>query len=281
MDGRSLLGFFYYAPVVFSEHNTIGKQQELLLSLGSLILSDVQKIRSDIGIVIFGPDHKSRTLHLKKYRSEIQQLVDEVVDVLNDIMVPKLILNKHCRICRYEKRCLDQAKLEDNLSLIGMGKKDIRKFNRKGIFTVSQLSYTFRPRRRNKRLKTHLLLHYHALQALAIRERKVYIFQKPDMPHAKTQVFVDMEGDAGGSSIYLIGVLLVENGKQTPFVFWADTHAAENEIFAKFCELLSGLDDVHLFHYGSYESRVFKRMLPLVSADRRALGYIHTKRGLQ
>jgi hypothetical protein len=77
-----------------------------------------------------------------------------------------------------------------------------------------------------------------------------------------------MEGNVGGSSIYLIGVLVVENGKQTPFFFWADNQAAEKEIFTRFCEFLSGLDDVHLFHYGRYESRVFKRMLPLVSMDR-------------
>jgi predicted RecB family nuclease len=124
VDGKSLLGSFYYVPVVFSEHNTIGKQQELLLSLGSLILSDVQKISSDIGIVIFGPEYNSRTLHLKKHHRQIQQLVDEIVDVRNNSTVPKLILNKNCRVCQYEKRCLDQAKSEGNLSLIGTGEND-------------------------------------------------------------------------------------------------------------------------------------------------------------
>ena len=85
------------------------------------------------------------------------------------------------------------------------------------------------------------------------------------MPSSKTHVFVDIEGDEGGTSIYLIGVLVIENGKQTPLSFWADTYNAEKEIFTKFCDFISGLDDVHLFYYGSYESRVFKRLLPIVS----------------
>ena len=267
VDRKSPIGSFSYVPVVFNEKDIVGNHIERLLALESLLLSYVQKTYSNVGIVVYGPEHKSRTLHLEKHRRESVQILDGILDISNGIMVPKLALNKHCRVCVYEKRCLDQARKEDNLSLIGMGEKDIGKFNRKGIFTVGQLSYTFRPRRRNKRLKIHTPLHYHALQALALRERKVYVFQKPDMPHAKTQVFVDIEGDEGGTSIYLIGALVVKNENQTPFVFWADTSTTEKEIFTKFYELLSGLDDVHIFYYGSYESRVFKRLLPLASTD--------------
>ena len=142
----------------------------MLLTLESLLLSNVQKTQPGIGIVYCGPDHISKTLDLKKYQSQISRIVDEVHDVLNGIMVPRLILNKHCHACLYEKRCLDQAKRDDNLSLIGLREKEIRKFNKKGIFTINQLSYTFRPRRRNKRLKTYTPLHYYALKALAIRE---------------------------------------------------------------------------------------------------------------
>jgi hypothetical protein len=49
------------------------------------------------------------------------------------------------------------------------------RYRSKGIFTVTQLSYTFRPRRTPKRAKSPGRLRYPALQALAIRENTVYI----------------------------------------------------------------------------------------------------------
>ena len=65
---------------------------------------------------------------------------------------PQLILNNHCSICEFHQRCHDQAVREDNLSLLrGLGEKEIRKLSRKGIFTITQLSCTFRLRKRGKR----------------------------------------------------------------------------------------------------------------------------------
>src|SRR5438270_696185 len=62
--------------------------------------------------------------------------------------------NDHCQACEYRQRCRDRAVQEDNLSLLrGMGEKEVREHHRKGIFTVTQLSCTFRPRRRSRRAR--------------------------------------------------------------------------------------------------------------------------------
>lgn len=266
--GKSSLGLFYYIPVLFSEDNSIHKQQKHLLSLGCFMLERIQGVYPSTCIVVCGKECKFRTVHLEKYRTTIQQELDELIAIANNGTAPKLILNKHCRMCQYERRCLEQARNEDNLSLLAkINENYITRFNRKGIFTIHQLSYTFRPRKRNKRVKTQQSPYYFSLQALAIREQKVYVLKKPTLPTARTQVFIDMEGNSNGSFIYLIGLLVVENGKQTTFSFWADTPSTENEIFTTFLTLLSALNDAHLFYYGSYESRVFKRILPLVSMD--------------
>jgi len=43
---------------------------------------------------------------------------------------------------------------KDDLSLLGgMSENERKKLRSKGIFTVTQLSYTFRPRRRPKRMR--------------------------------------------------------------------------------------------------------------------------------
>ena len=53
-----------------------------------------------------------------------------------------------------------------------MTEKERKKCNSKGIFTVTQLSYTFRPRRRPRRLAAKREKYHHSLKALAIRSIK-------------------------------------------------------------------------------------------------------------
>ena len=71
---------------------------------------------------------------------------------------------------------------KDDLSLLAnLPDKERSRLNCKGIFTVSQLSYTFRPRRRIKRLAAKPEKYHHSLKALAIRERKIHIVGDPQL----------------------------------------------------------------------------------------------------
>src|SRR5262249_44132252 len=55
-----------------------------------------------------------------------------------------------------------------------------------GIFTVRQLSYTFRVRRSSKRAKKRAFPHSLPLQALAIRENKVHVYGNYAVPSSST-----------------------------------------------------------------------------------------------
>ena len=63
-----------------------------------------------------------------------------------------------------------------------------------GIFTVTQLSCTFRPRRRPKWQRDKREKYHHALKALAIREQKIHIVGSPELKLAGTPVYLDVEG---------------------------------------------------------------------------------------
>ena len=56
-----------------------------------------------------------------------------------------------------------------------MTEKERQKFRSKGIFTVTQLSYLFRLRRRPKRLRDKSEEYHHSLKTLAIREKKIHM----------------------------------------------------------------------------------------------------------
>jgi len=102
--------------------------------------------------------------------------------------------------------------------------------------------------------------HSFALQALAIHEQKVYILAPPARPSTETRIFVDMEGSPDGPYVYLIGLLVQQGDKEQSYSFWADCREEETKVFELFVEILSQLPNGHVFYYGPYEARVFKRI---------------------
>jgi len=122
---------------------------------------------------------------------------------------------------------------EDNISqLRGISDTEIMRLRSKGIFTVNQLSYTFRSRRIAKRAKTSSTPHHFALQALAIRENKVFVHGNPTLCCPGTRAYLDIEGTPDTRSYYLIGLMTVaENGAETYHAFWADDEISEVNIF--------------------------------------------------
>jgi predicted RecB family nuclease len=132
---------------------------------------------------------------------------------------PVLTLND-CPQCEFRSRCHAEAKAKDDLSLLRvMTEAEMRKHRGKGIFTVTPLSYTFRPRRKGKRVRGEGQPHHGSLQALAIRDSKTYILVKPDMPNRPVRMYLDLEGDANGNDVYLAGALVAPCANASYFCY--------------------------------------------------------------
>jgi predicted RecB family nuclease len=247
----------------------VGRQEKLLLAVLGLALGQVQGLRPAVGLVARGPEARLGKVRLdaKLYR-QAEQVLDELKRLQAGGEPPRLTLNKHCQVCEFRRRCRRQAEEADDISLLsGVGEKGLKRYHHKGIFTLSQLSCTFRHRKsgkRGKRVKRTGHPHYAALQALAIREKKVHVYGTPELPRKPLEVFLDAEGNEGGTFAYLLGVLVVEGDAQKMHSFWADSPAEEVRAFDAFLDLLDGREDFALFHYGGYERKLLKRMRKLV-----------------
>jgi predicted RecB family nuclease len=147
---------------------------------------------------------------------------------------PSLILNRNCPTCQFHDLCREKAVQEDNLSLLDCisTQKAINGYEKKkGLFTVKQLSYTFKPRKRRKRTKNPPpAVHKPELQALAIREKKIYLQELPELTRQPIELFFDIEGIPDQQFYYLIGLLVCENDTTTYHSFWADTSDDEAQI---------------------------------------------------
>src|SRR5262249_13568761 len=129
-----------------------------------------------------------------------------------------------------------------------------------GIFTVRQLSYTFRVRRRNKRAKKQEFPRSFALQALAIRENKIHVHGSYAVPSSPMSVYLDIEGLPNRSSYYLIGLVVVADGVESRHSFWANGEDDEVDIFLGLLEKLGQYPEYRLFHFGDYETRALRRV---------------------
>jgi predicted RecB family nuclease len=261
VPGVSKLGQFLYIPMLFYEGSHIRKEQRLLLDLHALFLQQYQGLAPSRGIIWHGRACQATTVRLNPDPRKAKQILIDLKKMCTAESPPKLILNDHCQICEFRERCHDQAIQEDNLSLLrGMSEKEIKGYNRKGILTVTQLAHTFRPRRKGKRANQETKHRYHALQALALRDKRIYVLGTPDLPNNPVRIYLDVESNPDAGFVYLIGLIVIENGSETHYSFWADHKDQEADIFEQFVTEVTRHEGFSVYCYGSYERAFITRM---------------------
>ena len=260
VDGPSDLGRFHYLPVLFYEGHKIRRPQRVLLEVLALLLARVQGKQPSAGIIYHGSECTATTIRFSSGLKNAEELLEQLME-LQSGGTPKLLLNDHCQVCEFHRQCHIQAIEEDNLSLLrGLGEKEVKTLARKGLFTLTQLAHTFRPRRKGKRADNRSNHRYHALQALAIRDKRIYVLGAPKVPASAVRIYADFEGNPDEGVVYLIGLIVCDNFEEKRYSFWADNKDEELGIFEQFLGVICQYDKPLVFCYGSYERAFIKRM---------------------
>ena len=250
-----------FVPIRFVFRNKLTKDDRLLLAFDALVLSQVLGREVSLGKIIHGDDHATLKVKTSALAGEVRKRLEKIAALLSSPAPPDLVLNRHCAECEFQARCRKIAVEKDDLSLLaGMSAKERQKLRSKGIFTVTQLSYTFRPRRRPKRLRDKREKYHHSLKALAIREKKIHIVGSPELKIEGTPVYLDVEGLPDRDFYYLIGVRIGNGESAVQHSLWADTIEDEGKIWREFLDILETVERPVLVHYGSYETMFFARM---------------------
>ena len=258
VDGRSPLGGFHYQPVLFHAAEKATTNLRLLLALHGVILSGIQGQEPATGVLFHGCGCQERKAKLTSVAAQARRLLQEMREARTGPR-PRLVLNSHCPICEFRQRCQAEATAKDDLSLLrGMSVKEIQKYAKRGVFTVTQLSFAFRARR-GRPPGQQQRVHQHALQALAIREKKVHVLGTTELPTSPTRIYFDIEGDPDRAFDYLLGLVVVADGVEQRHSLWADSPADEPRIFRQFLDLMRRHRDAWLYTYGSYEADFLRR----------------------
>ena len=250
-----------FMPIRFIYRNKLTKDDKLLLAFDAFVFSEMLGRAVSLGKIIHGDDHAALKVKTSALAGEVRKRLGKITALLASPAPPDLVLNRHCSECEFQARCRKIAVEKDDLSLLsGMSAKERQKLRSKGIFTVTQLSYTFRPRRRPKRQRDKREKYHHALKALAIREKKIHIVGSPELKIEGTPVYLDVEGLPDRDFYYLIGLRIGHGDSAVQHSLWADTVADEGKIWREFLAILETVEQPVLIHYGSYETSFSKQM---------------------
>ncbi|MGO9584837.1 MAG: IS66 family transposase [Limisphaerales bacterium] len=250
-----------FVPIRFICRNKLAKDDKLLLAFDAFVLSEMLGRAVSPGKIIHGDDHSTLKVKTPALAGEVRKRLGKITALLGSPTPPDLVLNRHCAECEFQARCRKLAVEKDDLSLLaGMSAKERQKLRSKGIFTVTQLSYTFRPRRRPKRLRDKREKYHYSLKALAIREKKIYIVGSPELKIEGTPIYLDVEGLPDRDFYYLIGLRIGNGDSAIQHSLWADTVADEEKIWREFLAILETVEKPVLIHYGSYEKTFLRDM---------------------
>ena len=196
-----------FVPIRFVANNRLSASDKTIAAFEALSLAKALGSKTGTAKIVHGEKNTTLSVNAAALSRAVHRKVSQVASLLSVASPPDTVVNRHCPECGFHDQCRKDAVGKDDLSLLSnLTGKERARYRGKGIFTVSQLAYTFRPRRRSKRLAATPEKYHHALKALAIRERKIHVVGKPELPMDGTPVFLDVEGLPDRDFYYLVGV---------------------------------------------------------------------------
>jgi predicted RecB family nuclease len=189
----------------------------------------------------------------------------------------------HCHVCVWYPTCIQRRRDDDHPSIVaGMRRVDTERFMGAGIPTLTAIA-GLPADATVAEMPPRVLGRFRQQARLQLEERRthvrVYELVEPDpeqlgrglaaLPEPSPfDVFLDLEADPwalDGGLEYLLGVVVVVDGEPTYLPFWGHDRAGEKAAFEGLIDLvmdrLAAHPEMHLYHYGGYESGAIKRLM--------------------
>ncbi len=262
-----------FVPIRFLPWDKPGLSDSLLVCFGALALSQATGVLADTGAVIYGEGYQRKTVRIGDHAVRTRQTIDAIRLTCHSPEPPPLVLNRHCAVCDFQPRCRGLAIGRDDLSLLSaMTGKERAKYNAKGVFSITQLSYGYRPRRRKRnrpdtesskktgKRATPIFRNDHKLKALAVKKNQIHVVGAPSIKFDGTPTFLDVEGMPDRDFYYLVGLRFERDGEHVERSFWADGSDGERAIWEDCLRELKAIGNAQIVSYGAYEARFLRQM---------------------
>lgn len=263
--GKSELGDWHY--VVYDVKSTLDLSDEYKFQLifYSLILERLQGVRPKEAYAI-DAEGNERAFAVDDYIDQFHLTRLQIEKILNGEK-PAPFLKSGCKRTPWYSLCISETEGCDDVSLIyKISQADQRRLYEIGIRTVHDMAGADVNELQSKLEDwTFDKIVRFSNQAKSLVTREPKILRKPIFPEVAHEVYFDIESDPTRDIDYLLGFLVKSkaeafDGKPKYDYFLAKSKEEEPEIWKKFLDFLSGLDDFVIYHYAYYERQVFDRL---------------------
>jgi uncharacterized protein len=218
--------------------------------------------------------------YFRLLRAQLETLSQTTAIGVGDADYPEPTV--HCDGCSWEQRCDSRRRQDDHLSLVaGISRLHRRELEAAGIRTLAALGrlppdFPFRPRRAS--IESLVRAREQARIQLAARETGSRMYELlpiianrgfTRLPEPQTgDVFIAIEGNpfiTDGGRDFLFSMVIIEaDGTHRHLTLWAITTADECSALARVVAEIERSwathPDMHIYHYGPYESLVLKHL---------------------
>lgn len=150
----------------FVVKNKITKEDKIILAYNAFVLSEMLHCKIEFARIIHGDDLVTSKVDILSLMPEVRKIIRQIKAFISSTTAPELFLNRHCQECEFQSICKKAALEKDDLSLLGgIKEKECRRLRLRGIFTISQLSHTFRAKRKSKKQLASSEKYHHASQS--------------------------------------------------------------------------------------------------------------------
>ncbi len=245
-------------PVLVISSEKVNKLNKLYLYVLCRYFTEYLMMNFKYAKIIYGHELKTLKIKVQQYISEGDKIYFGLKKLVSNRNIFFALKKQHCLNCEFQIHCITILKEKDDLSLLGrISQKEINKLNNTGIFTIKQLSYKFKPKKRKStKLTERNVL---ALKSLAIRENKTFVISKPEFPQVQHEIFIDFESLPDENYVYLIGLILWDGKKTEHKYYWAESKEYEESIFKNLFNFLLKFEEYRLYHFGSFEIKELQK----------------------
>ncbi len=241
-------------PIFYDYSESLTNRAKLYYSSLCQLYSDLLKVTIDL-FYFYNSSLNVQKVNIGYFRRETKKILASYEEFNKGKYRDhsEIFKNDACRVCYYKKDCNESLKSKNCISLLGgTNEKVVKKYNNNGIFSIEQLSYTFRPRKNVKK-------YYHELRALSIRENRIYAWEVPDIIESENKIFIDIEYLPAENFIYLIGLYIINKNKQNHKYYWVNTQIEFDKILVELYSFLI-YDDSIIYYFGSAENKLFNEL---------------------
>lgn len=162
-------------PIMISHLEKVSQNEKIILTAMTLLMNEALSCETTHALILHGKALKILRLSINSFKKKAQQILHGLQAMRINIQKPIPIKSDSCKVCEFAESCIEEISQKDDLSLLGsISLKEVARLNKKGILTITQLSYNFRPNRFRRLRKKGRPFSYE-LKALSVRDKKVWL----------------------------------------------------------------------------------------------------------